>query len=136
MQRQPADTLECELPHAAGRLFQQYIVDAYAKVESQRLNWVVQNQGKLRVESMQGLLDHLNGANDETTLRSVATEVPSDYQHKEQVQNVGKPIILPATFGGSPRALHEQYLDSMCLVSHYGKPDVFLTCTANPNWPV
>ena len=56
MPRLPAATLDSELPHAAGRLFQQYIVDAYAKVESQRLKWVVEDQKKLRVESMQGLL--------------------------------------------------------------------------------
>ena len=48
---------------------------------------------------------------------------------------VGSPVILPATFGGSPRALHQLYLDSMALVSAKGRPDLFITATANPNWP-
>ena len=44
MQRCPVDSDITELPHAAGRLFQQYIVDAYAKVESMRLDWLMRNQ--------------------------------------------------------------------------------------------
>jgi len=38
------------LPHAAGRLFQQYCVDAYCKAEGQRLHWYRNNQAKLRTE--------------------------------------------------------------------------------------
>ena len=51
------------------------------------------------------------------------------------IAKVGKPVILPSSFGGSPRALHQLYLDSMALVARYGRPDFFITCTANPNWP-
>ena len=50
MQRYAADDGIVELPHAGGRLFQQYICDAYTKVESQRLNWVSQNQATLPKE--------------------------------------------------------------------------------------
>ena len=60
-----------ELPHAAGRLFQQYIVDAYTKLESTRLDWVIRNQDKLRVESLQGLADHVAGL-DYTSSSAVA----------------------------------------------------------------
>ena len=42
---------------------------------------------------------------------------------------------LPATFGGSDRALHQCYLDAMAMVRVKGKPDYFITMTANPNWP-
>ena len=38
------------LPHAGGRLFQQYVVDAVAKVEGRCLDWVRKNQDRLRVE--------------------------------------------------------------------------------------
>eukprot|EP00973_Karenia_brevis_P017587 2412896-Karenia_brevis.AAC.1 len=59
MQRhKPADSV-MELPLSGGRLFQQYIVDAYSKVESMRLDWIRANQKQLRVESLQGLMDHL-----------------------------------------------------------------------------
>ena len=46
------DVARSSLPHAGGRLFQQYVVDAYAKVEGQRLDWVYRNQDKLRMESL------------------------------------------------------------------------------------
>ena len=49
MQRFAATDGVVELPHGAGRLFQQYLVDAYTKVESERLEWVRRNQDKLRM---------------------------------------------------------------------------------------
>jgi len=45
------------LPHAAGRLFQQYCVDAFCRVEAGRLHWIRQNQGKMRAECLGGLTD-------------------------------------------------------------------------------
>ena len=39
------------LPHGAGLLFQQYIVDVYCRAEAQRLFYIRQNQEKLRSES-------------------------------------------------------------------------------------
>ena len=41
------------MPHAGGRLLQQYVVDAYCKIEAQRLDWVEKNQDKLRTETVQ-----------------------------------------------------------------------------------
>ena len=49
--------------------------------------------------------------------------------------SVGRPIILPSSFQGSPRAMHQLYQDAMCIVSHFGKPSAFVTITCNPNWP-
>ena len=162
MQRCSATTRYAELPHAGGRLFQQYIVDAYAKVETERLNWVYRNQEKLRVESLQGLLDHMGGPNDvsddfsnnsgdsssksaqasgddlEPALKKLRGPSPCTYTGEYSIPcpkvHVGVPIILPATFGGSPRALHQSYLDAMAIVARFGKPDYFITMTANPNW--
>ncbi|GAA0175868.1 hypothetical protein LIER_28964 [Lithospermum erythrorhizon] len=31
--------------------------------------------------------------------------------------------------------MKHRYLDSMALVQEYGRPDIFLTMTCNPNWP-
>ena len=54
------------LPHAGGRLLQQYVVDVFAKVEGMRLDWYRRSQDKLRMDSLQGLMDHISGsANDE-----------------------------------------------------------------------
>ena len=48
---------------------------------------------------------------------------------------VGKRIVLPSSYPGSPRAMQQNYLDAMALVRKYGRPDFFITMTANPNWP-
>ncbi|CAG8714197.1 27868_t:CDS:2, partial [Dentiscutata erythropus] len=45
------------LLHYGGRLFQQYVVDNYIKIESERLNYLKFNQDKLRKELYQGLHD-------------------------------------------------------------------------------
>lgn len=44
----------------SGRLFQQFAVDAYTKIEGDRLQFLRNNQNKLRVDSYQGLVDHLH----------------------------------------------------------------------------
>lgn len=41
----------------AGRLFHQYVVDQYAKLEQQRLNYCLFHQKELRSELYQGLAD-------------------------------------------------------------------------------
>ena len=48
---------------------------------------------------------------------------------------VGKRMILPSTYAGAPRALQQNYLDAMAIVRKTGKPDYFITMTANPPWP-
>jgi len=42
-------------------------------------------------------------------------------------------IILPSTFTGSPRNMLQHYQDAMA-VRKYGKPDIFIIMTCNPNW--
>jgi len=44
------------LLHSAGRLFQQYVVDMYAKIEQMNLNYVSYNQKQLRADCYQGNL--------------------------------------------------------------------------------
>ncbi|XP_071930166.1 uncharacterized protein [Coffea arabica] len=98
------------------RLLQQYSVDTYVKLETSRLEFYRSRQNKLRTEAYQGLL--ATTANGETN-----------------GANVGKRIILPASFIGGPRDMHRRYMDAMELVQRYGKPDIFLTITCNPSWP-
>ena len=47
---------------------------------------------------------------------------------------VGKKVILPASFIGGPRDMKSRYLDAMSLVQHFGKPTLFITVTCNPEW--
>ncbi|KAL6176715.1 hypothetical protein ACLB2K_053348 [Fragaria x ananassa] len=98
-----------------GRLLQQYVVDNYVKIETQKLRWVRSNQDNLRCELYDGLCDLLNGG-------------------ENNAGNIGRRTILPSTFIGSPRDMNQRYQDAMALVQKYGKPDIFLTMTCNPNW--
>ncbi|CAF3164635.1 unnamed protein product [Rotaria sp. Silwood2] len=102
--------------HYGGKLFQQYIVDAYVKTEQNRLAFHRQNQKALRVELNQGLMDHLENEAEIEGLRP------------------GHVIILPSSFQGSPRAMQQNYQDAMATVRKYGKPDLFITFTCNPTW--
>ena len=100
---------------SAGRLYQQYIVDQYAKIEQNRLNYLRQNQSTLRTELYQGAVDAIHGG--------------------DHAANIGRRIILPSTFSGGPRQMYQLYQDAMAIVRHFGKPDIFITFTCNPKWP-
>ena len=102
--------------HRAGKLLQQYIVDAYVKTEAQRLAYYATHQAQLRVDSYKGLMDHIY------------------HQASTHNASVGRIVILPSTFSGSPRNMQQEYQDAMAIVSAMGKPDLFLTMTCNPKW--
>lgn len=97
------------------RLFQQFAVDTYIKIESSRLDYIRNNQDILRANQYQGLVD------------SWRTGV-------EDANEVGKSTVLSPTFIGGPRNMRRRYMDAMALVRKFGKPDIFLTMTCNPNW--
>jgi len=42
-----------------GRLFQQWLVDSYVKIEKDRLNYCKDHQKELRTETYQGLRDYI-----------------------------------------------------------------------------
>lgn len=96
------------------RLFHQYAVDMYVKVETERLTFIRLNQAKLRSEEYIHLRDAINADGN--------------------AHNVGRMTILPATYVGSPRHMHEYAQDAMTYVRHYGTPDLFVTFTCNPRW--
>ena len=99
------------------RLLQQWIVDSYVKIERDRLEYHKSHQKELRIDTYKNLIDYLNT----TATNNNAT--------------VGKLTILPSTFVGSPRNMLQHYHDAMAIVRQFGKPDIFLTMTCNPNWP-
>ena len=98
-----------------GQLFHQYLVDMYAKIESERLLFIKLNQTKLRAENYEHLKDAMENDGD--------------------ARNVGKLTILPYSFTGGPRYMHERTQDAMTYVRNYGSPDLFITFTCNPKWP-
>ena len=103
--------------HRMGRLFQQYVVDMYAKIECARLSFICHNQSKLRADLYQGLTDAVQGSDG----------------HIDGSQ-IGKRIILASIFTGSARYQHQLYQDAMAIVCCFGKPDFFITFTCNPKW--
>ena len=100
------------------QLFHQYIVDMYAKIESERLRYIKYNQAKLRSEEYIHLRDAIDGNVDGTT----------------DINDIGTAYILPSTYIGSPRHMQEYIQDAMTFVRAYGRPDLFVTFTCNPNW--
>uniref|UniRef100_UPI00358F89E5 uncharacterized protein n=1 Tax=Myxine glutinosa TaxID=7769 RepID=UPI00358F89E5 len=103
--------------HRSRLLFQQYLVDAFTKIEGNELNYIRTHQAVLRVESYQGLMDHVHR------------------RAEAEGANVGRIVILPSSFTGSQRNMYQNYQDAMTIVTKFGKPDIFLTITANPKWP-
>ncbi|XP_071901098.1 uncharacterized protein [Coffea arabica] len=98
------------------RAFQQYVVDMYVKIETQRLDFHRKRQKLIRTEQLQGVMD-------------------SVVEGESKGSNVGQRVILPASFIGGPRDMKRRYVDAMSLVQKYGKPDLFLTMICNPSWP-
>jgi hypothetical protein len=48
--------------------------------------------------------------------------------------NVGKKVILPASFTGRKRYMVQNYQDAMAICRFCGPPDLFITFTCNPKW--
>ncbi|XP_010236572.1 uncharacterized protein LOC100821317 [Brachypodium distachyon] len=51
-----------------------------------------------------------------------------------RASEVGKRTVLPWSFQGGDRCMKRRHMDAMGLVQKYGKPDIFLMMTCNPNW--
>jgi hypothetical protein len=99
----------------SGKLFLQFIVDAATCIEQWRLNWYKMHQGTLRMELYSGLQDAMDNG-----------DTRSD--------QVGKRIILPSSYNGSPRNKGQYYQDAMAICRWAGYPDLFITFTCNPKW--
>ncbi|GFR06687.1 ATP-dependent DNA helicase [Trichonephila clavata] len=90
-------------------------VDMFAKIESERLNWIRHNQKKLRSEEYIHLKDAITATDG-------------------QLSELGKMVVLPSSFTGGSRYMHERTQDAMTYVRHFGRPDLFITFTCNPKW--
>ena len=83
--------------HLSGRLFYQYIVDMYAKIEQQRLNYIKTNQQKIRVDLYIGLADAVSKGDT-------------------NANELGRNIILPSSYTNSSRQMFQHYQDAMTIV--------------------
>lgn len=48
---------------------------------------------------------------------------------------MGIRVILPASFTGGPRYMQQRKQDAMVYVRNFGRPDLFIKMTCNPQWP-
>ncbi|XP_070678920.1 uncharacterized protein [Malus domestica] len=99
-----------------GRLFQQFLVDAFATLEEDRLDYIRKNQKYLRSEVYKGIYDAVSKGDHDT-------------------DNIGKKVILPSSYTGSPRYMLNNYQDAMAICTQFGNPDLFITFTCNIKWP-
>lgn len=97
-----------------GPLLNQFAVDMYAKIEAQRLLYCRTNQKKLRAEKYIHLKDAIRNEKD--------------------INDVGKHVVLPSSFIGGPRHMHEYTQDALTYVRKHGRPDLFITFTCNASW--
>ena len=96
----------------SGCLFQQFVVNMYIKVETERLRYIRLNQRRLRANDYVYLRDAMrNDAN------------PAD---------VGRCTILPSSFSSSPRYMNEVTPDAITYIRERGRPQLFITFTCNP----
>ena len=79
--------------HRLGKLFHQYMCDQWSKVENQRLLYIRRNQQTLRAAAYRQV------------------HVRPTYSNRGI--DLGKRVILPATFTGSHRQMWEIYHDAM-----------------------
>ncbi|KAH0633092.1 hypothetical protein KY284_035878 [Solanum tuberosum] len=64
-----------------------------------------------------------------------ATEVLNNEEQAEcRGEKVGKRVLPPGSFIGGPKDMQRRYMDAMALVQEYGRPDLFITMTCNPEW--
>ncbi|CAI6376322.1 unnamed protein product [Macrosiphum euphorbiae] len=87
----------------------------YAKIETERLNFIKNNQMQLRADNYIHFRDAIGRQDTDLT-------------------HLGQMVVLPSSFTGSPRYMHEKTQDAMTYVRHYGRPDLFITFTCNPRW--
>ncbi|KAL4357270.1 hypothetical protein AHAS_Ahas09G0169900 [Arachis hypogaea] len=108
--------IEESIIHKSRRLFQQFIVDSFSMVESQRLYEIRQKQNTIRGEFLNGIEEAMQRGDIETS-------------------SIGTRVILPSSFTGGKRYMFNNCQDAMAICKHFGYPNLFMTMTCNPNWP-
>ncbi|XP_028107811.1 uncharacterized protein LOC114306727 [Camellia sinensis] len=98
-----------------GCLFQQFVVDCYAAIEQDRLNFIRHKQNVLRTDLYRGLEDAVTAGDSDAS-------------------SIGRRFILPSSFTGGPRNMVQHYQDAIAICRKMGFPDLFVIFTCNPNW--
>ena len=81
------------------------------RIESLRLNFILQNQTILMSEVYNNLTDYL--------------------ESNINASSVGRGVMLPYSCNVSPRYMYQNYLDAMSILQHFGRPTSLITLTCN-----
>lgn len=100
----------------SGKLLQQFMVDGYIMMDTQRLQWIRHNQPALRVESYRKLTDAVSRGDTN----------PS---------SAGRRVVLPSSYTGGQRWMTQNFQDALAICRWTGYPSLFITFTCNPKWP-
>ncbi|KAI9072383.1 hypothetical protein K1719_045664 [Acacia pycnantha] len=100
----------------AKKLLQQFIVDGYAMVESDRLDYIKKHQKELRVDLYGGLSDAVT-------------------RGEMDPLSTGRRVILPSSFTGGARYMIRTIKMLWPFVLGLVILDIFITFTCNPMWP-
>jgi len=95
--------------HLSNKLFQQWLCDMWAKVESNDLGYIETHQTKLFADSYAKV----------------------QKRQAEGTTGGAKPIILPSSYTQSDRYMHKKLEDAMSVARVLGKPHLFITFTMN-----
>ncbi|XP_074361920.1 uncharacterized protein LOC141702133 [Apium graveolens] len=102
--------------HLGGRLWQQYVVDAFTAIEQYRLDWIRDHQTTIRSDLYHNIRDAMQKGD-------------------RNPSNIDKAIILPTSFTGCKCYMTQYFKDSLAICRTLGHPSLFLTMTTNTKWP-
>ena len=108
------------------RLFQEWMIDEYCRVESEKLLFYRAHQQELRADLYVDVVHAVDAHQDAH---------PQPPRNGEAPPRIGRFVLLPPSFSAGPRHMTQLYQDAMGIVRAKGKPDLFITFTSNPSWP-
>eukprot|EP00889_Picochlorum_renovo_P006425 jgi/Picre1/33455/NNA_008779.t1 len=102
-----------------GRLFQEWVLDTYVKVERQRLNYLKTDEFRRKMR------------------RSALGPLRQAVAHgRRKGSEAGiEAAEVPASHIGSRAYFRKKRYDAYALACAFGNPSLFITMTCNPNWP-
>ena len=74
------DSENWSIIHLGRKLFHQYLVDCYVRIEANNLNWIRTNQSLLHVELYKGLMDYVRESTNSVLPIGLLTILPSSFQ--------------------------------------------------------
>jgi len=107
--------------HACGRVFNEWLVDMFCRIDDERLNYfrLPSVQDKMRIAEKGDILHYCEAI---------------EADHGTPVDKPGR-VYLPSTHSGSKRQMY-RLLQNACAASiRRGKATLFDTMTCNPGWP-